>query len=216
MTSLRADAHKTKHKSKKRKRHHHGQQQLQLHHSHHGHPEHFADDKLVKYYKYLYEQKCKESDHYKKLYRAKNKECEQLTMLNQQYQGRVITYLLENHTNNPASSCASSISRCSSPSDIRIRDGSSTMGMGDDDYRAGHDVDPINVMHDADSVHWDTYSATNSAEVAATASVGNITTTNTTALNSVSGYDFVVDVSYNIYLIKLLMCRLWLRLSVIR
>jgi hypothetical protein len=137
----------------------------------------FDGGKLLKYYKYLYEQKCKESEHYKKLYRAKNKECEQLTLLNQKYQGRVIAYLLENHTNN-ASSYASSISS-SSQNDVCLRD--------DDYHHETNDVDDlITTMHDSDSSH---QTAQNQLH--------NNTSNDEDAmnLNSVKNYDFVVDVS---------------------
>lgn len=137
----------------------------------------FDGGKLLKYYKYLYEQKCKESDHYKKLYRAKNKECEQLTLLNQQYQGRVIAYLLESHTNN-ASSYASSISS-SSQNDVCLRDA---------DYNhESNDVDDlITTMHDSDNSHQTAQSQLHS---------NGSNDDDTMNLNSVKNYDFVVDVS---------------------
>lgn len=124
--------------------------------------------KMLKYYKYLYEQKCKESDHYKKLYRAKNKECEQLTILNQQYQGRVIAYLLESHTSN-STTYDSSMSRCSSQNDI----------LRDEDFTNQNDVDDL-LVHDIASSH----------------SKSNLSSgKNDDPLNPVKSYDFVVDVS---------------------
>lgn len=139
-------------KRKKRKHHHH------------------ADGgKMLKYYKYLYEQKCRESDHYKKLYRAKNKECEQLTTLNQQYQGRVIAYLLESHTSN-STTYASSMSRCSSQNDI----------LRDEDFSNQNDVDDL-LVHDIASSHSHNNKPNHNC--------------GDDPLNPVKSYDFVEDVS---------------------
>lgn len=222
--------HKHKHKSKKHKRKHHSHQHTANYRDHH---EHFDDENLVKYYKYLYEQKCKESAHYKKLFQSshkklklKNKECEQLMVLNQQYQGRVIAYLLDSHN-----SYTSSISRCSSQSDIRHEDAVSAPmdddnddNDDDDDDDDGADVESdeasieivdrvpklrINQSHHqqrtmtiaATSSKTMTKTAAskltiNDSDATATAATGASITANA-QFNSVKSYDFIVDVSKN-------------------
>lgn len=203
--------HKHKHKSKKHKRKHHSQPHTA---DYRGHQGHFDDENLVKYYKYLYEQKCKESAHYKKLFqssykkfKSKSKECEQLMVLNQQYQGRVIAYLLESHTNN---SYTSSISRCSSQSDIR-RDDTVTARM--DDSGDGNDEDSIIIVSSDIPKLASNHQQQRTMAVASTAPAvksisSTVTTINgdavattetsitaSTQFNSVKSYDFIVDVS---------------------
>lgn len=161
---------------------------------------HSDGGKLLKYYKYLYEQKCKESDHYKKLYRAKNKECEQLTLLNQQYQGRVIAYLLESHTNNPSGgeTYASSASGCSSQNEL----------LRDEDFHGHHnDVDDhlMVLHHNLDGQHLQfqsqhpphsQYPQLKQRQHRGSGKDGKDTDTDSLELQQpTKSYDFVVDVS---------------------